>query len=98
MSTDTKLGRNRSWFWGLFSREDGEHGKPCGGDDVDHIFCGCRPYVMLCGKYDDGPVTKEGIDGSECPECLRIWNGDNCPVCPCTKDRQCDSCERKECD
>lgn len=57
-------------------------------DNVDHIYCDCAPYVLLCGK----PVDP---DEGECP------NGYNCtehPECPlCVMADNAHVCKEKEC-
>ena len=51
-------------------------------DNLPHIFCWCRPKVMLCGAFYDGPLDGHKIDGTECPECRRVLAASGgCPNC-----------------
>ena len=51
-------------------------------DNLPHIFCWCRPRVMFCGVYYEGPLNVAPLDGKECPECKRVFRANNgCPNC-----------------
>lgn len=50
-------------------------------DQLPHIFCWCRPRVMFCGSFYDGPLSGEPLDGKECPECKDVLRSSGCPIC-----------------
>lgn len=64
-------------------------------DEVEHLVCGCRPTIHLCGSYDPDATTvyfKQTDDG-DCPDCLKVWNTSGCGSCGCNLNWACVDCQ-----
>ena len=82
---DIGLERPSRWGWlkEMFRRDA----------EVEHIICTCRPRVNFCGRYEELAADQvTPLDGSECPECLRVLAESGCPNCGCDTSRCCVKC------
>lgn len=65
----------------------------------DHIACGCRPQLSLCGIYSpkvQGVVlTADSVQQAPrwCHDCLVVWEQWGCGNCDCGSQQLCDICE-----
>lgn len=65
-----------------------------GEDQDEHLICGCRPQISLCGTYDPnahGVVYGDPTD-RDCPDCRKVWKAHGCGSCGCNHRVSCDKC------
>lgn len=66
-------------------------------DDTEHLICGCRPHLTLCGCYDpssDVVIFKDnGPD--DCADCVKVWESTGCGVCGCCSSWACVPCQQR---
>ena len=62
--------------------------------DCDHLVCGCRPTITMCGIYDPAVtfVRYAEICDDDCPACVQIWSTRGCGACGCRADWSCEPC------
>lgn len=63
-------------------------------DDLNCIYCDCRPAVAFCGRYQEGPIDDDDgwADDEMCPECLEVLDSTGCPGCGCGNGELCRLC------
>ena len=70
---------------------------------VDHVACGCRPHLSMCGTYRphvkeiefyaDQPAEDDGEPVSQwCQDCLVMWHTHGCGSCGCRATKLCWIC------
>lgn len=63
-------------------------------DPDDHLVCGCRPQLSLCGTYHPGGNSI--IYGEDrphtCRDCAIVWKRHGCGACGCKRGRSCQQC------
>lgn len=66
------------------------------GADPDHLACGCRPHMCLCGSYIPEATQVFWVDEDDniCKPCLQVWNGAGCGACGCRKGNECRVCKQ----
>jgi hypothetical protein len=64
------------------------------GDDSAHLACGCRPPILLCGRYmpDMEGVDLLAPDETICKGCMAVWYANGCPACSCGPGAICGAC------
>jgi hypothetical protein len=65
--------------------------------DEDHLICGCRPALTMCGRYDPDVklVLYKDLDPGCCKDCVKIWEGNGCGACGCSASNACGPCLRR---
>ena len=64
-------------------------------EEWDHLICGCRPTIMLCGMFDPGntAVLYEKVSGlPDCEQCTQVWHSTGCGACSCSARQSCQPC------
>lgn len=62
-------------------------------DPDDHLICGCRPQLSLCGRYDpDNTSVVYSDDEDTCVDCMKVWKSYGCGACGCNHRRSCERC------
>lgn len=64
-------------------------------DPDDHLICGCRPQLSLCGRYDpnaNGAIQYVEITDQWCKDCVKVWKSHGCGSCGCSYHSVCNTC------
>lgn len=68
----------------------------------DHVACGCRPHITMCGAYNasvaaivEAAVFPEDASSREawCQPCLIVWMEYGCGNCVCGPYGLCHICQ-----
>lgn len=66
---------------------------------IDHVACGCRPHMGMCGNYSPEVTSIEFPEFSAdprprqwCDQCLVVWNTSGCGNCGCREVKLCALC------
>lgn len=66
---------------------------------IDHVACGCRPQIDMCGRYSPQVTGVEFPELSSdprprqwCDQCLVVWNTYGCGNCGCRAVALCPLC------
>lgn len=64
------------------------------GSHDDHLICGCRLQMALCGMYfpNNNTLIYEDFTPNDCPGCVQVWLSNGCPICGCNSEFSCDPC------
>lgn len=65
--------------------------------DEDHLVCGCRAHITMCGIYVPDSEEAEFLpDGAQvCPACEQVWDSIGCGICGCCSTWSCGPCQRR---
>lgn len=66
-------------------------------EDDDHLVCGCRPQLTICGRYDPDmdAVTYLEHQPNDCAACWQVWQSTGCGSCGCCSSWSCEPCKRR---
>lgn len=70
---------------------------------IDHVACGCRPPMGMCGVYKPEMTDIEFLETPQesppqeplrqwCDQCLVVWNTHGCGNCGCRAVALCALC------
>lgn len=63
-------------------------------NDDNHLICGCRPHITMCGVYDPSSnvVIFKDKHPDDCEDCVKVWESTGCGVCGCNSNWACPPC------
>lgn len=64
-------------------------------EDIEHLVCGCRPPITMCGVYlpdVTSVVYGDECGPNDCEDCFKVWRSRGCGACSCNSTGSCTPC------